>query len=128
MLHEDQNRAAPDQGLALTKGVLRTCQQLKLTPQQLAKILDITEALALSITSGNAKIELGSEAYHRGALLVRAYRALDAVMAGDHTIARIWLVAVNTALDGRPIDLMYSKKGLTQVVNYLVARRGRDRI
>ena len=56
-------------------------------------------------------------------LLVRLYRALDGIVAGDDHVAADWLKNNNTALDGIPLELIQSVSGLTHVIAYIDARR-----
>lgn len=54
---------------------------------------------------------------------IRLYRSLDAIVGGDDLVAATWLKNQNTALAGRPIELIESVSGLTNVIQYLDARR-----
>jgi len=56
-------------------------------------------------------------------LFVRLYRSLDAIVGGDETVARAWMVNRNTALDSVPLELIQSVSGLTNAIQYLDARR-----
>jgi hypothetical protein len=56
-------------------------------------------------------------------LFVRLYRSLDAVVGGDETVAADWLTNNNTALNGKPIDLIQTVSGLISVITYLDSRR-----
>jgi len=58
-------------------------------------------------------------------MLVRLFRALDAIVGGDETVAKAWLANVNTALGDAPINLIQSVSGLVNVVQYLDSRRAR---
>jgi uncharacterized protein (DUF2384 family) len=60
-----------------------------------------------------------------GALFVRLFRALDAVIGSNDAAARGWLNGENLGLAGRPIDLIRSTEGLVRVVQYLDSARGR---
>jgi Protein of unknown function (DUF2384) len=60
-----------------------------------------------------------------GALFVRLFRSLDAVIGSNDSSARAWLNGHNSALTGRPIELIRTTEGLVRVVQYLDAARGR---
>ncbi|MBN9063955.1 MAG: DUF2384 domain-containing protein, partial [Rhizobiales bacterium] len=56
-------------------------------------------------------------------LFIRLFRSLDAITGGDEAAARAWLRADNTALGGKPIDMILRISGLLDVIGYLDARR-----
>jgi hypothetical protein len=62
------------------------------------------------------------KAFELAQLLVHLHDLLDRMVAGDDLAARAWLLADNSALGGRPIDLIESVQGLAVVVGYLRAR------
>jgi Protein of unknown function (DUF2384) len=51
------------------------------------------------------------------------YEALDAMVLSDERAASAWLMADNSTLQSRPIDLIQRAKGLADVLGYLRARR-----
>jgi hypothetical protein len=72
---------------------------------------------------GKFVLERGTKPFELAALLVRLFRALDAIVGGDEEAARAWLRNRNTALDGRPIEKIQSVPGLIDAIAYLDARR-----
>jgi len=58
-------------------------------------------------------------------MFVRLFRALDAIVGGDESVAKAWLVNINSALGDTPINLIQSVSGLVNVVQYLDSRRAR---
>lgn len=64
-----------------------------------------------------------SKPFELAALLVRAFRSLDAITGGDEGVARAWLTSPNNALGARPAERIASAQGLVDVVTYLDARR-----
>lgn len=58
-------------------------------------------------------------------LLIRAYRSLFALNGGNQKAIRHWLNTYNYHVDGIPLDEMKKVMGLTRVVNYLDAMRGK---
>jgi transcriptional regulator with XRE-family HTH domain len=117
-LAQDPHRAA-----VLTKAVLRASDRLGLTGRQLGQIIGVSEATVSRLKRGDAQLEEGSKAFQLAALLVRAFRSLDAITGGDETVARAWLGAPNTALAAPPVERMFSVQGLVDVSTYLDDRR-----
>jgi hypothetical protein len=72
---------------------------------------------------GRYKLDRGQKAFELGILLVRLYRSLDGIVAGDDSVAADWLKNQNTALDGTPLELIQTVSGLTDVIAYIDARR-----
>jgi hypothetical protein len=62
------------------------------------------------------------KAFELEALFVRCYVSLDVSVHGHRAAARAWLDA---PLQGRPVDLLKSVRGLVAVVQYLDHRRDR---
>jgi hypothetical protein len=56
-------------------------------------------------------------------LFVRLYRSLDAIVGGDDGVAAAWIRNRNIALNGTPLELIQTVSGLTNVIDYLDARR-----
>jgi transcriptional regulator with XRE-family HTH domain len=114
---------APDRASILTKAALRAAERLGLTGRQLAEIVGVSEATVSRLKRGEASLEDGSKPFQLAALLVRAFRSLDAITGGDEAVARAWLRAPNTALAARPVERMVTVQGLVDVTAYLDARR-----
>jgi len=114
---------APDRNAVLTKAVLRAAERLELSGRQLAEIVGVSEATVSRLKRGEAMLEAGSKPFELAALLVRAFRSLDAITGGDEAVARVWMAATNTALGARPVERMATIQGLVDVTTYLDARR-----
>jgi transcriptional regulator with XRE-family HTH domain len=113
----------PDRASVLTKATLRAAERLGLTGRQLAEVVGVSEATVSRLRRGEAWLEDGSKPFQLAALLVRAFRSLDAITGGDEAVARAWLTAPNTALAARPLERMLTVQGLVEVTTYLDARR-----
>jgi Antitoxin Xre/MbcA/ParS C-terminal toxin-binding domain/Antitoxin Xre-like helix-turn-helix domain len=115
--------AQPDQLPAacrvLTEAVGRVATLWKLTNDQLGSILGLSPATASRLRSGGFKLEASSKAFELGQYLVRLFRSLDAMMGSDDAASIAWLRTANLDLDGRPIDLIRSIRGLQDVANYV---------
>ena len=122
-MQSEQIARHPEAGTVLTKAALRSADRLGLSGRQLADIVGVSESTVSRWKRGESLLEPGSKSFELAALLVRAFRSLDAITGGDESAARRWLVAHNTALSARPVDQMAHVRGLVDVTTYLDARR-----
>jgi DNA-binding XRE family transcriptional regulator len=116
-------RIRPSENLVLTKAALRAADRLDVTAKTLATVIGVSEATISRMKNGKFVLERGTKPFELAALLVRLFRALDAIVGGDEEAARAWLKNRNTALDGRPIEKIQSVPGLIDAIAYLDARR-----
>lgn len=123
MLNAHTHATAPDREAVLTRAAIRAADRLDLSGRHLAEVIGVSEAQISRFRSGQAMLADGSKPFELAALLVRAFRSLDAITGGDEVVARAWLVAPNIALGARPADRIISAQGLVDVVTYLDARR-----
>jgi hypothetical protein len=77
------------------------------------------------MANGTYTLDDQKKEWELGALFVRLFRSLDAVIGSNDSAARAWLNGHNSGLTGRPIELIRSTEGLVRVVQYLDAARGR---
>jgi hypothetical protein len=115
----------PEPRLVLTGAVLRACALLEITQSSLAQILGLSPSTVSRMANGSYRLDDQKKEWELGALFVRLFRSLDAVIGSNDSAARVWLNGQNTALAGRPIELIRSTEGLVRVVQYLDAARGR---
>ena len=113
---------ASQQSAVLTKAVTRAAEQLGLSRSLLARVLGLSPATVTRLYGGGYQLDAGRKEWEFGLLLVRLFRALDAIVA-DEASARAWLGSDNRGLGGRPIDLISQTEGLVRVVHYLDASR-----
>lgn len=123
MLNAHRHAVAPDRGAVLTKAAIRAAERLDISGRLLAEVLGVSEAQISRFRNGEAALADRSKSFELAALLVRAFRSLDAITGGDEGVARAWLTAPNTALGARPAERIASAQGLVDVVTYLDARR-----
>ena len=114
--------ATPD-GAVITKAALRSADRLGLSNKVLARVLGLSEASVSRMGSGSYVLTEGQKAFELAVLFVRLFRSLDSILGGDEEAARSWIGSANTALGGRPVDLLQTLPGLIHVVGYLDARR-----
>ncbi len=118
-----ERRSVPARSAVLSKAALAAADRLGLTARALARIIGVSEPTISRMKRGDLGLEEGTKPYELAALLVRAFRSLDAVTGGDERVARAWMQAENLALGGVPVTMMASVQGLCDVVAYLDARR-----
>lgn len=123
MAHHPDPAQTPDRAAILTLATMRVATRLGLSGRLLAEVLGVSEAQVSRYRNGDAALPEHSKAFELAALLVRAFRSLDAITGGEEQVARAWLRAPNTALGGRPIDRITRIEGLVDVITYLDARR-----
>jgi hypothetical protein len=110
---------AQDECRVLTEAVGRVATLWKLTNDQLGAILGLSPATASRLRSGAFVLEPASKPFELGQYLVRLFRSLDAMMGSDDISAMAWLRTANLDLGGRPIDLIRTIRGLSDVTDYV---------
>jgi uncharacterized protein (DUF2384 family) len=111
------------EALVVTKAATRAADRLGLKNNVLCKIIGLSEPTISRMRKGRYVIDPNHKSFELALLFVRLYRSLDAVVGGDDTVAADWLTNNNTALSGKPIDLIQSISGLISVITYLDSRR-----
>jgi DNA-binding XRE family transcriptional regulator len=115
----------PESRLVLTGAVLRASALLEITQSNLAQIIGLSPSTVSRMANGAYRLDDQKKEWELGALFVRLFRSLDAVIGSNDSAARAWLNGRNRALTGRPIELIRTTEGLVRVVQYLDAARGR---
>jgi transcriptional regulator with XRE-family HTH domain len=119
------SKSKPEPRLVLTSAVLRACALLEITQSGLAQILGLSPSTVSRMANGAYTLDDQKKEWELGALFVRLFRSLDAVIGSNDESARRWLNGDNGGLKAKPIDLIRSTEGLVRVVQYLDAARGR---
>jgi DNA-binding XRE family transcriptional regulator len=109
----------------LTGAVLKASALLDITQNTLAQILGVSPSTVSRMASGAYVLDEDKKEWELGALFVRLFRSLDAVIGANDAAAQAWLAGANSALSARPIELIRTTEGLVRVVQYLDAARGR---
>jgi uncharacterized protein (DUF2384 family) len=120
--HPRQDSVSSDSAV-ITKATLRAADRLNVTNRVLAKVIGVSESTVSRMRKGDYPLERGQKPFELATMFVRLYRSLDAVVGGDDVVASQWLANANMALKGTPVDLIQSVSGLTNVIQYLDARR-----
>lgn len=118
------NSPAPGREAAVvTNAATRAADRLGVKNNVLCRIIGLSEPTISRMRKGRYIIDPGHKSFELALLFVRMYRSLDAMAGGDDTVAADWLTNNNTALNGKPIDLIQSISGLVSVITYLDSRR-----
>jgi hypothetical protein len=108
-----------DRVRVLGTAVARIAESWRLTNEQLGAILGLSPATASRLRSGIFLMEPQSKAFELGQYLLRLFRGLDALMGSDDEASISWLKAPNLDLAGRPLDLIRTISGLSEVTHYV---------
>jgi|SRR5690348_16882293 uncharacterized protein (DUF2384 family) len=117
------SKPAVSDSALVTKAAIRAAEKLRVKSKHLARIIGASEATVSRMKQGEYALEPNQKPFELAVLFVRLYRSLDAVSGGDEKVASAWLANENTALSGKPIDLIQTVSGLGNVIQYLDARR-----
>jgi antitoxin Xre/MbcA/ParS-like protein len=98
---------------------------LGLDERTLANIFELPESFVLRMRDHGTELPVDRISFERGALFLRMFTLLDAITAGDGSVAKAWLANRNDALGDAPINLIRTAAGLTKVVGYLDSRNAR---
>ncbi len=109
----------------ITKAVRNAAAALGIKQNRLAPVLGISESFITRMKSGDSVIQSDKKEAELAALLIRLYRGLDAIMAGDETALRAWMQNYNTDLRAVPTELITHITGLVDTVAYIDAYRAR---
>src|SRR5271168_2908289 len=109
----------------LTGAVLRASALLDITQSSLGQILGLSPSTVSRMANGTYALDAQKKEWELGALFVRLFRSLDALVGANDGAARSWLKSENLGLAGRPIELIRNTEGLVRVVQYLDSARGR---
>lgn len=114
-----------DRSAVVSKAVARSAELLGLNNAALARTIGVSEATASRLRAGKHMLEPDTKPYELALLVVRLFRSLDAVVSGDETSLRSWMMTANHALRGVPRDLVQTATGLVAALDYVDAARAR---
>lgn len=113
----EKNHTTPE--LVLSKALLRAGIALKLSQSDLAKIIGKDR------TTLKRGIKPESISGQLASLVIRLYRSLYVLVGGKPTDMQHWLNTENTQTGGIPVEQIKTVTGLTEIVSYLDAMRGK---
>ncbi len=125
MLQQKSASLHPEAGPTLSKAVVRAAGFLGFSQAAMAEVLCLSPSSVSRLFSGDYVLSPARRAeWQLGLMFGRLFRSLDSIL-GHGEQARTWLNGENTALGGRPADLVRSMEGINRVVAYLDSYRGR---
>jgi hypothetical protein len=117
----DSNLAhLPDSGRVLAAALISAGKELGLTQAALGAVIG-RDRTVLS----RGQLDPASKSGELALLLIRVYRALFVLVGGDRAVMRHWMQTENLHSGGIPAEQIRSVQGLTRVVEYLDAIRGK---
>lgn len=117
-----KSNPSPNQVLATALDNLRTI--LNISINDISEIIGVHRN-TLSNALKNKHIETKNKEGECSLLLIRIYRALYALNGGNVDAMNHWLRTNNRHIQGIPLETMKTVLGLSKVVNYLDAIRGK---
>ncbi|MBX3680850.1 MbcA/ParS/Xre antitoxin family protein [Cognatazoarcus halotolerans] len=111
----------PDPSAVLLVALLNAGKDLGLSQSEIGAVVG-RDRTAFSRRAG---IDPGSKTGELALLLIRAYRSLFALVGGDITQMRHWMHTANLHTGGVPAEQIRGVAGLSRVVEYLDAIRGK---
>lgn len=124
-LHKARDSIIPSDEAVLSKAVVKAAELWSLTNETLGDIIGVSASTASRLRAGAWKLEPSTKQFELAQYFVRLFRSLDSLMGSDDDAAASWLDRTNVDLEGRPIELIRSIKGLTEVANYVDDFRAR---
>src|SRR6476646_10580840 len=118
-LHRTRSAIIPTDEAVLSRAVARAAQLWKLTNEALGDIIGVSASTASRLRAGAWTLEPNTKQFELAQFFVRLFRSLDSLVGSDDDAAASWLDRTNVDLNGRPIELIRSIKGLTEVANYV---------
>lgn len=106
--------------LVLSRAAVRAGRKLGLTNRQLGAALGVAPSTVSRVAARDKAIG-NAKALELAAVIVRLYETLHMITAADDRLARDWMRRENTALGGRPAELIGSVAGLMRCAGYLDA-------
>ncbi len=113
------------EALVLSKAMLNAAEFLNVSGNALAEILGVSPSSISRMKTGQYVLSRSEKAFELAALFVRLFRGIYAITGGDQQSSRSWLANENTALHGRPSELIRTISGLNQVLMYVDSRRAK---
>src|SRR6202034_1794957 len=95
------SKPKPEPRLVLTGAVLRASALLEITQSSLAQILGLSPSTISRMANGTYTLDDQKKEWELGALFVRLFRSLDALIGSNDSAARGWMDGPQSARVGR---------------------------
>jgi hypothetical protein len=115
-----QTVVKPDEATTLAKALINAGKALGLTQEDLGRIVG-RDRTAIHRSGVDPRSKAGELAL----LLVRLYRSLHVLVGGKQADVRHWMHTPNRHTGGVPAEQIKTVSGLSRVVGYLDAMRGK---
>ena len=112
-------------GKLVADAVQRIAEFWNLTNEGLGEILGLSGSTVSRLRNGSWHFQPGTKSFELAQYLMRLFRSLDSVMGSDDLASRSWLASNNKELGGKPIDLIRTIRGLSDVTDYVDDYRAR---
>lgn len=106
-------------GALVAKAVRRIADYWNLSNEGLGEILGLSGSTVSRLRNNTWHFQPGAKSFELAQYLMRLFRSLDSMMGSDDAAAKSWLAADNADLDGRPIEMIRTIRGLTLVTDYI---------
>lgn len=109
--------------------VIEAAEALGLAREQIANAIGVSVPTIARMKKGSPIP--GSKPFEMALLVIRIYRALYAIVGGDASVMKHWMATPNKHFSEQsgqpqiPAELIQSVEGLTRILWYLDAMRGR---
>jgi uncharacterized protein (DUF2384 family) len=121
MRSDPRHDPVPSDSSVAAKALVRAADRLDISNKAVARIIGVSEATISRMRKGDYVLD--GKPLELAIMFIRLYRSLDAVVGGDDSVAKAWLRNENSILRDAPLDLIQTVSGLTDVIQYLDARR-----
>jgi hypothetical protein len=109
----------------VSKAATRAATILGLNNATLARVLGVSAASITRLQAGSYTLAADSKPYELALLLIRLFRGLDALLAGEAPAIQSWMRTANLALGDTPQARIVSVAGLVEAVDYVDSARAR---
>ena len=117
-------KSKPNENHLLSVALDNLKDQLNLSNEDLGKIIGVHRNTVNRFLK-KGEIDPKSKEGELSLLLIRVYRSLFALNGGNKEAIKHWLTTNNRHIQGIPLEIMKTVLGLSRVVNYLDAIRGK---
>ena len=112
----------------VTGATVAAADRLGLAAGDLASVIGVCEDTVLRMRRLEHLLRKDTPPFEQALLLIRLFRALNAVTHGDAAGARDWLRSPDLVLGGIPAEKIATRDGLHHVLAHLDERLGRDTV